>query len=105
MPTQPQVAKYLNISERTFRRYSTDRRARLTKDCAHNVNQEIADLIGHLNREVYKHNVITGLYAFTCLYTGAFSLNINDKELFSITPLTPRNLALAIKKLREVTYG
>ena len=105
MPTQNEVAKYLNIGERTFRRYSADRRARMTKDCEHGVNQETADLVGHLHREVYKHNEITKRFAFVSMLTGGFSLNVEDEALFSLVPLNQRNLLLAIKKVRELTYG
>lgn len=105
MPTQQQVAKYLNISERSFRRYSAERRARLTKDCEHGVNQETADLVAHLHREVYKHNEITKRYAFVSMLTGGFSLNVEDENLLNLVPLNQRNILLAIKKVRELTYG
>lgn len=105
MPTQSEVASYLNISERTLRRYTTERRARLTKDCEHGVSQETADLVAHLHREVYKHNEITKRYAYASFFTGAFSLSIESETLFSLVPLNQRYLLLAIKKLREVTYG
>ena len=93
--THQQVADYLGVSIRTFRRYSPERRARLAKDCESGVNQQTADLVGHLHREVYKHNEITGNYAFVQMLTGAFSLAIDGITHFDLVPLNQRNLALA----------
>lgn len=105
MPTQSEVASYLNISERTFRRYTAERRARLTKDCAHGVNQDTADLVAHLHREVYKHNEITKRYSFVSMLSGSFTLCIETEILLDMVPINQRNLTTAIKKMREVTYG
>lgn len=105
MPTHKQIADYLGVSVRTFRRYSAERRSRLAKDLENGVNQEIAILVANLHREVYKHNEITKRYAFVSMLTGGFSLNVEDENLINLAPLNQRNLLAAIKKLRELTYG
>jgi len=105
MTTHQQVADYLGVSIRTFRRYSPERRERLTKDCESGINQQTADLVAHLHREVYKHNEITKRYAFVSMLTGAFSLVIDGVTHFDLAPLNQRNLALAIKKVRGFTYA